>query len=360
MQFDLDEDRALLKQSTRELLEAESPLAESRLLMEDSAEGYSKALYKSLAELGYLGLAVPDEDGGTGVGWVGLAAVLEEMGRVAFPGPFLDLVIAAEALRSCAGDVAGEWLRKLIAGNAVVILAERETLSGEEPATPGTHFADGRVTGIKHFVAFGRQADALLVTTDAGVVLVPRPDAGWNAQSLEALDHAQRFAAIELDAPGTLIADLSASAPVLETCRRLSAFGASALMLGLVERSLEMAVSYTMERQAFGAPLASFQALQHREADMFLETEATRAAVYRAGWAADASPGEAPLLVAVAKVQAGEAGRKVCGENIQLHGGVGYTWEYDPHIYYKRIKTLEHFYGPVRDQLDAVLDARGI
>jgi len=329
-------------------------------VMEDSAEGYSKALYDRLAELGYQGLAVPEENGGSGVGWVGLAAVLEEMGRAAFPGPFLDLVIAAEALRGAGGEIADAWLRKLIAGEAVVVLADRETLSGEEPDRPGARFAGGRVTGTKHFVPFGRQADALLVTTDAGLVLAPRPDAGWNAEALEVLDHAQRFAAVTLDSPATLLADPAASAALLATCARLAAFGASALMLGLVERSLEMAVAYTMERQAFGAPLASFQALQHREADMFLQTEATRAAVYRAAWAADASPGEAPLLIAVAKVQAGEAGRKVCGENIQLHGGVGYTWEYDPHIYFKRIKTLEHFYGPVGDQLEAVLAARGV
>jgi len=247
-------------------------------------------------------------------------------------------------------------VREVFAAGPGVVLA-----GGYVPRCSARAVAGGyRVSGRMPFASGCRNADALIVTTDAGLVLVPRPDAGWNAQSLEALDHAQRFAAVTLDAAGTPLADSAASAPVLAACARLSAFGAAALMLGLVERSLEMAVSYTMERQAFGAPLASFQALQHREADMFLQTEATRAAVYRAAWAADSSPGEAPLLIAVAKVQAGEAGRKVCGENIQLHGGVGYTWEYDPHIYFKRIKTLEHFYGPVRDQLEAVLEARGV
>jgi alkylation response protein AidB-like acyl-CoA dehydrogenase len=360
MRFDLDDDRALLKQSTREFLEAESPLAEARAIMEDGAEGYSKAIYRSLAELGYLGLILPEAKGGSDAGWVGLAAVLEEMGRAAFPGPFLDLVIAGEALRGAGGEVASGWLNQLVAGDALVVLAQAETLSGEEPGTPGTRFAAGRVRGTKHFVPFGASADALLVTTDAGLCVVARPEAGWDAEDLECLDHAQRFAAITLDAPATLLADAPTSARALASCTRLAAFGASALMLGLIERSLEMAVSYTMERQAFGAPIASFQALQHREADMFLQTEATRAAVYRAAWAADCAPEQAPLLVAVAKVQAGDAGRKVCGENIQLHGGVGYTWEYDPHVYFKRIKTLEQFYGPVRGQLAAVLEARGL
>ena len=360
MRFELDEDRALLKRSARELLEAESALSEARAIMDDSAEGYDKALYRNLAELGYPGLAVPEEDGGSGVGAVGLAAVLEEMGRVAFPGPFLDIVMAAEALRGARAPEAGEWLRKLVSGDALVLLAASESLSGEEPAVSSTRFADGRVTGTKHFVPFGAQADALLVSTDAGLVAVPKPDEGWHADRLEALDHAQRLASIEIDSSGTLLADAETAAGLLESAQRLGALGAAALMLGLMERALELTLSYTMERQAFSAPLATFQVLQHRQADMFIHTESTRAAVYRAAWAADHDPDSAPMLIAVAKASAGDAGRWVAGQSIQLHGGVGYTWEYDPHLYLKRIKTLEQFYGTTRSQLEAVLQAAGI
>ena len=127
-----------------------------------------------------------------------------------------------------------------------------------------------------------------------------------------------------------------------------------------MERSLELSVAYLKDRKAFGVPIGSFQALQHRAAEMLLRTESSRSAVYRAAWAFDHDPAAAPLLAAAAKAYCGDAGRYVCGETIQIFGGVGYTWEYDPHIYWKRVKTLEQFCGSTREQLEAVLEAAGI
>jgi alkylation response protein AidB-like acyl-CoA dehydrogenase len=357
MQFELDEDRALLKQSTRELLEKESPLAEARALMESSAEGYSKALLGKLGELGYLGLVLPESQGGSELGHVGLAAVLEEMGRAAFPGPYLDLVQAAALLAAARGEAASGWLQRVLAGEALVVIARRESLSGRE-AAPATRCSGGRVSGRKVFVPFGAHADALLVETDAGIALVPRPGAGWNAVPLPTLDLAQRFAEIPLDAPATLLD--GAGAPQLAAAEQLGALGAAALLLGLMERALEITVAYMRERQAFRAPIATFQALQHRAADMLMRTECTRAAVYRAAWMADHERGRAALPIAAAKAYAGDAGRFVCGEAIQLHGGVGFTWEYDPHVYFKRVKTLEQFYGSTGAQLESALRAAGI
>jgi alkylation response protein AidB-like acyl-CoA dehydrogenase len=216
------------------------------------------------------------------------------------------------------------------------------------------------VTGTKLFIPFGAHADALLVPTAQGLALVPRPSAGWNAVALPTLDLAQRFAEIRLDAPATLLCDAQAAGPQLEAAARLGSLGAAALLLGLMERALEITLAYMRERQAFRAPIATFQALQHRSADMLMRTECTRAAVYRAAWAADHQPEQAPLAIAAAKAYAGDAGRSVCGEAIQLHGGVGFTWEYDPHVYLKRVKTLEQFYGSTNRQLEAVLTAAGI
>jgi len=358
MQFELDEDRALLKQATRELLEKEAPLPAARAVMEQTAEGFSKALLHQLAELGYLGLALPEARGGSGVGQLGLAAVLEEMGRAALPGPFLDLVLAAELLAGSPQEPAAGWLRRLLAGEALVVLADREALDGRE-AEPRARCADGRVTGTKLFVPFGAHADALLVTTAQGLALAKRPSAGWNATPLTTLDHAQRFVEIRLDAPATLLCDARSAEPRLAAAARLGSLGAAALLLGLMERALEMTLAYMRERHAFRAPIASFQALQHRSADMLLRTEATRAAVYRAAWTADHEPERAPLVIAAAKAWAGDAGRLVCGEAIQLHGGVGFTWEYDPHVYLKRVKTLEQFYGSTGRQLEAALTAAG-
>ncbi len=354
MQFELDDDRALLRSSTRELLEAEADLAESRGLMEDSAEGYSKAFHAQLAELGYLGLLLTEEEGGAGMGAVGLAAVLAEMGRVALPGPFLEAVQAVELLRRCEDDVARSWCQRIVAGEGLVVLAEREATEGAAHGAPETTFGDGRVRGSKTFVPFGAQADALLVTTRDGVVLVERPDAGFEATALPTLDHAQRFAAIALDGPGLRLAGDTASA--LDAARQVGTLGAAAQLFGLMERALELTLAYTAEREAFGAPIASFQALQHRAADMLLKTESSRAAVFRAAWAVDAGLPEAAYLVAVAKAWAGDAARLVCGEAIQMHGGVGFTWEYDPHVFYKRVKTLEAFHGSTREQVERALE----
>jgi alkylation response protein AidB-like acyl-CoA dehydrogenase len=328
--------------------------------METSPEGFSRSLYAQLAELGYLGLLLDDAAGGSGMGPIGLAAVLHEMGRVALPGPYLELVLSIETLRMAGGDVAQRWLRDAIAGEKIVLPAARESLSGVEPATLATRFEGGRVRGLKTFVAHGAAADGLIVTTAQGFVLVERPASGWSATPLETLDHAQRFVEIALDAPGTLLADGQKACEIAGAVGRLAAFGAAAFLLGLEERCLELTVDYLQERKAFGVPIGSFQALQHRAADMLLRVESSRATVYRAAWALEQDPGQAPLLVAAAKAYCADSARLVCGETIQLFGGVGYTWEYDPHIYFKRVKTLEQLHGSSREQLEQALRAVGV
>ena len=354
MQFELDEDRELLKSSTRELLEKESALADARSVMEESAEGYEKALYAQLGELGYGSLLLSEEEGG--MGFRAFAAVLSEMGRIAFPGPFLDAALAAHVLDGCATPEAAAWRDRTVSGEALVVLARLEAGSDIQ-----AHIEGNRVAGTKRFVPFGAHADALLVETRDGLALVSRPGSGWSATPLPTIDHAQRFAEISFDGEeAILLADAGRTQVLLETVDWIGALGAAAFLLGLMERSLELTLEHTKEREAFGAPIASFQALQHRCADALLQTESTRSAVFRAAWAADESPETAPLLAAVAKGWAGPAARYVCGQAIQLHGGVGFTWEYDPHVYLKRAKTLEQFYGSTRTQLEQVLLLRGL
>jgi alkylation response protein AidB-like acyl-CoA dehydrogenase len=353
MQFDLNEDQALLRTSTRELLENEAALADTRAVMEETSEGYAKAMHGQLGELGYTGLLLPEEAGGMGA--IAFAIVMAEMGRVAFPGPFLDLALAIRTLADCTGEVAESWLQKAISGESLVVLARTEDLTNADPARAAIHFDRGRISGSKVFVPFGAHADALLVSTAEGLALATRPGSGWNARELQTLDHAQRFVSIDFDDEAELIADAPAGADLLAQTTRLGALGASAQMLGLMERALEISVEYTSEREAFGAPIGSFQTLQHRCADMLIQTESTRSATFRAAWAEDHSPVEAEYLASVAKVWAGSAGRFVCGQAIQLLGGVGFTWEYDPHIFLKRIKTLEQFHGSARWHIENAL-----
>jgi alkylation response protein AidB-like acyl-CoA dehydrogenase len=353
MQFELNEDQALLKASTREMLASESPIAESRAVMEDNPDGYAKKLNADLGQLGYIGILQSDANGGMGV--IAFTAVLAEMGRVAFPGPFLDVAIAVHALESCSGDTATRWRDGASSGSKIVVLARGENLASSDDDAVATQFVNGRVRGSKVFVPFGIQADALLVETEQGLALVPRPDAGWNATPLATLDHAQRFCNIEFDDPASLLAEGDEARKILDDAARLAALGATALMLGCMESALEATLEYTAEREAFGVPIGSFQGLQHRAADMLIKTESTRAAVYRAAWAEENREPDAGYLVSVAKAWAGPAGRFVCGQAIQLHGGVGYTWEYDIHMWFKRIKTLEQFYGSTRAHTEAAL-----
>jgi alkylation response protein AidB-like acyl-CoA dehydrogenase len=357
MQFALDDDRALLARSTRELLEKEASLAANRQIMESEPAGYSRALFKQLGELGYPSLLLSEDEGGLGP--IAFAAVLHEMGRVALPGPFLDLALAIRLLAGSRSDAAKKWLARASAGEALVVLARNEALTSGDVGAPTVGFSGGVVRGVKRFVPSGAQADALVVETTGGLVLVERPAAGWNAKPMPTIDHAQRFAEIAFDAPGVLVLEGLAACKAIGEIDRLGALGASALLLGLMERALEITIAYTMERHAFGAPIAINQALQHRAADMVLQVESGRASVYRAAFAAEADAPDAAYLTAVAKAWAGPAARAVCGEAIQMHGGVGFTWEYDPHVYLKRVKTLEQFYGSTRAQLEHALQARG-
>jgi alkylation response protein AidB-like acyl-CoA dehydrogenase len=325
--------------------------------MESDAAGYSKPLFKQLGELGYPGLLLSEDEGGLGP--VAFAAVLHEMGRIALPGPFLDLALAVKVLAGSGSEAAKKCLARAAAGEALVVLARNESLVTGDVGAPTTTFANGRVSGSKRFVPFGAQADALLVETTGGIALVERPAGGWNAKSQPTIDHAQRFAEIALDAAGALVCEGQAACKAMGEVDRLGALGAAALLLGLMERALEITVAYTMERHAFGAPIAINQALQHRAADMVLQVESGRASLYRAAFAAERGASDAAYLIAVAKAWAGPAARLVCGEAIQMHGGVGFTWEYDPHVYLKRVKTLEQFYGSTRAQLEHALQARG-
>lgn len=360
MQFELNENNALLKTSIREFLEKETPLAKSRPMMEETQEGFSKELYAELGNLGYLGLTLSESEGGAAAGVIGLAVVLEEMGRVAFPGPFLDLVLAGETLSRVKSQQASQFLQETVSGQKSVLLARSEALDDLERSVIQTRFDQDTIRGTKLPVPYGASADVLLVTTAEGLALVPRPEEGWKATSLPALDHAQRFVEISLDSPGRLLTDKQSADTILKEVDQLGALGASALMLGLMEGSLELTLDYLKERKAFGRTIGSFQVLQHRAADMWIRVESSRSAVYRAAWALENSLEEASLLVASAKAYCGDSARFVCGETIQLFGGVGYTWEYDPHIYYKRVKTLEQLYGSTRNQLEAALQSQGI
>ncbi len=349
MKFELSEDQALLRDSTRDFFASEWPIEKSRRTMEQEPRGYDLNSWKRLAELGYLGLILPESAGGQGLGAIELAIVLEEVGRACVPGPYLDVMLAAALLAAAGGqDV---LLTEIGAGSKLATIAREDTVfTGSKHAT--TICDGGRIRGTKYFVPFAEQTDALLVTTADDILLAHAP---FSVTPLPTLDIAQRFGKVALDHAATRIGPVT----LLERVDQLAAVGAAAALLGIMSRALEMTLDYVRTRQAFGRPIGSFQALQHRMADMMLKTESTRSAVYRAAWCFDTNDADTALACAAAKAYAGDSSRLVCGEAIQMHGGIGFTWELDLHFYFKRAKTLEQHYGSTEVQLQRALAAAG-
>ena len=349
MKFELSEDQALLRSSTRDFLASAFPLEKSRNVMEHSKEGFDPTEWRRLADMGYLGLVLPARCGGQDLGAVELAVVQEEMGRMCVPGPFLDVVAAASLLAASGKHDA--LVRDVVAGKRIVTIARHDAPFAGDGARP-LRSDGGRVRGTKYFVPFAGSAQALVVVTADGVGLVEGP---FDVTPLATIDLAQRFGDVALDHALVPLGPAS----VLERVDRIAAVGASAMLLGLMSRALERTLEYVQTRQTFQRPIGAFQALQHRLADMLLRTESTRSAVYRAAWCLATDDPAAALACAAAKAYAGDAGRLVCGEAIQMHGGIGFTWELDLHYYFKRAKTYEMHYGSTEAQLDRVLAAAG-
>jgi alkylation response protein AidB-like acyl-CoA dehydrogenase len=299
--------------------------------------------------MGYLGLLLPPSVEGQGLGAVELAAVLEEAGRACMPGPYLDVVLAATLLAAAGGQDA--LVKEIAGGTRLVTIAREDSVFAGTDVTP-TRLEGGRARGVKYFVPFAAQTDVLLVTTPAALCLVEKP---YDVVAMPTLDPAQRFGQVTLDHAATRVGDPS----LLQRIDQLAAIGAGAMLLGVMSRALEMTVEYVRTRQAFKRPIGSFQALQHRLADMLLKTESTRSAVYRAAWCFDTDDASTALACASAKAYAGDASRLVCGEAVQMHGGIGFTWELDLHCYFKRGKTLEQHYGSTEVQLQRALAAAG-
>ncbi len=349
MRFELSDDQQLLRNSTRDFFGNAAPLEQSRRIMEQEPRGFEAPHWRQLAEMGYVGLVVPAEQGGQGLGAIELAIVAEEAGRVCLPGPLLDGMLGAALLAAAGGQ--DELLAQVSNGHKLVTIARLDAPFAGAAATAAT-FEEGRLSGTKYFVPFATATDALCVLTQHGVALAEGP---FDVTATPTLDLAQRFGTVTFDQAATLI-----GAPaLLDRIDPLGAVGASAMLLGIMQRCLEMTLGYVNARAAFSRPIGAFQALQHRLANMLLRVESTRSAVYRAAWCLDAGDGEAPLACATAKAYAGDAARLVCGETVQMHGGIGFTWELDVHVFFKRAKTLEQFYGSTEEQLERALTAAG-
>jgi len=357
MDFSFSADQQLLRNSARTFLDQRVTPAVVRQLWDDP-RGESDTLWKEMAQLGWLGLALPEAHGGSGLGMVETAIVLDELGRAACPSPYWPTLLAADAI-AAAGDDAQKkrWLSAIAVGDAratVALLDADLDWDPEATATRAARTAKGwALTGKKGFVPWAHVADTLLIPARApaglALFLVDPAVAGLALEPAPVMDGATRLATATLDGVAVpedaLLGAPGQAGPLLAELLRRGAVGAAAEMLGAARRCLDLAVGYAKVREQFGQPIGSFQAIRHKCADMLLEVENAHSAVYYAAWALDARAEDASLAASVAKAYVGDAARKVCGEAIQVHGGIGFTWEYDLHLYFKRAKALEALYG---------------
>jgi alkylation response protein AidB-like acyl-CoA dehydrogenase len=358
LNFTFSEEQEELRRTIRRFLDDKSPSTEVRRLME-TPDGYDEAVWKQMAqELGLQGLAIPEEYGGQGFSFVELGIVLEEMGRALLCAPFLSTVaIAANAILNAGTDEQRKTLLPGIAsGETIATLALGEPDRGwtADDITLEAS-AEGVLGGTKTYVIDGTIANLIVVAarspgttgTDGISLFTVAGDAdGLTRTPLEGIDPTRKIA--RLDFAGVRAQPLGQTGtawPALERTLNHAAVALAAEMCGGAQRCLDMAVQYAKDRVQFGRPIGSFQAIKHKCADMLLAVESAKTAVYYALWVAAADDPELPIVAPLAKAYTADAYFSAARENIQVHGGIGFTWEHDAHLYYRRAKSSELMFG---------------
>jgi alkylation response protein AidB-like acyl-CoA dehydrogenase len=354
--FAFSEEQDELRRAVRRFLEDKSSEAEVRRLMETS-EGYDPAVWQQMAgQLGLQGLAIPEEYGGSGYSYVELIVVLEEMGRALLCAPYFSCVALAANLLLSAGDDAAkkDYLPGIAAGTtiATVALAEASGRWDEKGVTVGgRRSGEGWVLdGEKLYVLDGHIADLILVAarTPAGVSVfaVDRGAAGLQTAALPTMDQTRKQARVTFSStPARLLGPDGGGWAAISKMLDLAVVALAAEQVGGAQKVLDMAVEYAKVRVQFGRPIGSFQAIKHKCADMLLEVESAKSAAYYAGWAAAENNDELPVVASLAKSYCSEAYFHAAAENIQIHGGIGFTWEHPAHLYFKRAKSSELLFG---------------
>ncbi len=362
MYFDLTDEQQAIRSTAHDFLASRFKSERMREIAA-SEDGTDPDGWKQMADLGWAGLALPEEWGGQGLGIVELAVLFEEMGYALAPSPLLSNTIAGLALTLCGSDDLRErYLRPLAAGEKRGTPALWDAGS---PATVGGFRmeakADGDgvvLDGEKILVMDAAGADFFLVaTSDGRRHLVESGAEGVSVSPETGIDPTRRFSSVRLDGVRVGAADTlpGASADYYPVFHRVCV-ALAAESTGIAQRTMEMAVEYAKDRQQFGRPIGAYQAVSHRCAQMLLETENARSAVYGAAWAADAEPESLHLAASMAKAYAGDAGWRVPDASIQVHGGIGFTWEHDLHFFLKRGRSNAAIFGDSKWHRERVAD----
>lgn len=362
MNFDYSDDQKMLKDEARRFLAAKCDAKVVRGVLDDDARAYDAVLWRAVAEQGWLGAAIPESYGGLGLGHVELCGLAEELGRACAPIPFASTVyFVAEALMLFGSEAQKtKWLPKIAAGEVIGAFATSE---GKGPVTARsirTTVSGGTLSGEKIPVTDGDVADLIVVLAKDGLYLVEK-GAGVSATVLTTLDPTRSAARVTFaNAPAERLGDedgIAAMQAVFDRAAVLLSFE----QLGGADRSLEMAKDYALARFAFGRQIAGYQAIKHKLADIYVKNEIARSNAYFGAWALNTSAAELPLAAATARVAASEAFWFASKENIQTHGGIGFTWEADPQLYYRRSRQLSLVVGAPatwRERLVSQLETR--
>ena len=327
MNFDFSDDQHAIKRTARELLTERFKPEHVRELAE--AGEYDEAVWKELCELGWPGIFIAEEHGGQGLGTVELIILMEELGYALAPLPFLSNAAAGLVLDAAGSDEQKErWLPGIATGDA--------------RGTVGILKDDGEAK----LVPDAESADVILLLGHEGARIVERGQA--EVEPVDTMDATRRFSRVRGGEPG----DPLEGDRIPGVSRVAAALAAE--LTGIAQRAMEMAVEYARDRKQFGRPIGSYQAVSHSCAQMLLETEGARSASYYAAWCGDAQPETLPLAACMAKAYASDAGWNVCKAALQVHGGIGFTWEHDLHFFLKRAKVDSLLYGSAREHRDAV------
>jgi alkylation response protein AidB-like acyl-CoA dehydrogenase len=343
MQFGLSESQQILKDTARKFFAGECPIAAVRKTME-TGTAYDAGLWRKLAEQGFTGIIIPEEHGGMGLGRVELILLMEEAGYALLPGPFFSTVALAAPVIDALATAAQKkkYLEPIAAGQARSTVSLVEANGSWDVSSLQLSAGGDKLTGTKLFVTDAAVADFIIVAARNGVFAVEAKAPGLHIEPMKGMDLTRKIYSVEFK--NTPAEKLGGSGN-LNQALNVATAALCAEMVGGMQRTLEMTVAYAKTRKQFGKPIAIFQAVQHLCADMYLETESSRSAAYYASWALEENVPDAAAAVSVAKMYASDASRTVGNRGIQVHGGMGFTWENDIHLYYRRAKATETMLG---------------
>jgi alkylation response protein AidB-like acyl-CoA dehydrogenase len=367
MNFDYTADQVYLKEEARRFLENRCPLTVVRQVLDAPDRGGDPALWAAIVEQGWLGAAVPEAYGGLGLGHVELCAIFEELGRALAPVPFASSILLIEALLLAGTEEQKQaFIPALIAGERVGAIALTEGAGPAVPATAAARFSDGQVHGVKTPVIDGGMADLLLVLVSGAqgpvLALADLRAGGVERTALSLIDPTR--GAVEMNLAGVPARPLGAEGEGVALAKAIldrAAVFAAFEQIGGADRVLERTCAYALERRVFGRPLGANQAIKHKLADFYIRNQLARSNAYYAAWALGHSAEALPAAAAAARIAGCEAYWLASKESIQIHGGIGVTWEEDSHLFYRRSVSLSVVAGAPRywrDRLSAALIAQ--